>query len=51
MVGKAEDECVVQQEEGKTKEISDYEDEVSSNEEEEISDSGVKEESSGHQSH
>ena len=51
MVANAEDEWVVQQEEGKAKEVSDHEDEVSSNEEDEISDSGEKEESSVHPSH
>ena len=49
-MARAEDDWVVQHE-GKTKEVSDSEDEVSSTEEEEISDSAEKVESSGHQSH
>ena len=42
---------MVQHEEMDAKEVSDRGDGVSSNEEEEISDSGEKEESSGHQNH
>ena len=48
-MAKAENEWVVQHEEMDAKEVSDREDEISSNEEEEISDNGEKEESSGHQ--
>ena len=50
-MAKAENEWVVQHEEGDAKEVSDHADGVGSNEEEEISDSGEKEESSGHQNH
>ena len=49
-MARAEDDWEVQHE-GKTKEVSDSEDEVSSNEEEEISDSAETVESSGHQNH